>query len=374
MSQHLSRQALASILQTPDLSTLSAAEIVRLFQEEMASSDFLPDGVYQIDPRTGDRILYNTSRSRRPHDNRPLSPRTSLPKQACAVCSANTTGVIDVAPLSEGFTFINKNLYPALFPQTGHVPPSPDVTTAKPAFGLHFLQWTSNYHDYDWHNMPRDDLAIVLQRLAALEQHLYQWGRQWLAEQPGYVSIIKNYGHLVGSSLAHGHQQITFSSVMPARVQDHVRFQEAHGEPFSAFLMRMNPPELTLQDYGPALLLVPYYMRRPYDMLLLLKDTHKRYIYQLSADELRAVAQGWHDALAAIHHVMPQIGRELAYNVLCHNGPGAGLYFEFLPYTQENGGFEHLGLVICQNNPTAVATHLANVLNSLSQPSTTPAA
>jgi hypothetical protein len=27
------------------------------------------------------------------------------------------------------------------------------------------------------------------------------------------------------------------------------------------------------------------------------------------------------------------------------------LYFEFLPYTQEMGGFEHLGLYLCQGNP-----------------------
>ena len=32
------------------------------------------------------------------------------------VCQGETTGIIDVAELSEGVTFINKNLYPALYP------------------------------------------------------------------------------------------------------------------------------------------------------------------------------------------------------------------------------------------------------------------
>ena len=44
------------------------------------------------------------------------------------------------------------------------------------------------------------------------------------------------------------------------------------------------------------------------------------------------------------------------------NGPGAGLYFEFLPYTQEMGGYEHLGLIMCQANPAAVAEHLRSVV------------
>ena len=59
---------------------------------------------------------------------------------------------------------------------------------------------------------------------------------------------------------------------------------------------------------------------------------------------------------------MPEIGRELAYNVITHNGPGAGIYFEFLPYTQETGGFEHLGLYVCQQNPKTAAARLRQLL------------
>jgi hypothetical protein len=66
---------------------------------------------------------------------------------------------------------------------------------------------------------------------------------------------------------------------------------------------------------------------------------------------MMAVADGWHDAMRAMHIIMPGIGRETAYNVVTYNGPGTGLYFEFLPYTQENGDFEHLGLTVCQADP-----------------------
>jgi galactose-1-phosphate uridylyltransferase len=104
-------------------------------------------------------------------------------------------------------------------------------------------------------------------------------------------------------------------------------------------------------------------MRRPYDMLLIIKDVRKRYLHELDVNEIAAVADGWHDAIRAIRAVMPSIGREIAYNVVTHNGPGAGLYFEFLPYTQEIGGLEHLGLYICQGTPEDAARRLRALLN-----------
>jgi galactose-1-phosphate uridylyltransferase len=225
-----------------------------------------------------------------------------------------------------------------------------------PAHGFHFLQWSSSRHDKDWHNMPRTDRVLVLQRLAVLEKKL-------LAEQPsGFVSIIKNCGRLVGGSLAHGHQQIGFSNVMPRRFQDNLRFEREQSEPFAVYMRRENPPELLVRDYGPAMLLIPYFMRRPFDMLLLLKDTSKSYLHQLTESEFAAIADGWHDAIRAMLWVMPQLGRETAYNVVTHNGPGAGLYFEFLPYTQEIGGFEQLGLYVCQGNPYEVAALIRGFL------------
>jgi hypothetical protein len=80
-------------------------------------------------------------------------------------------------------------------------------------------------------------------------------------------------------------------------------------------------------------------------------------------EELAPVADGWRDAIGVILWVMAKIDRETAYNVITHNGPGAGLYFEFLPYTQETGGFEHLGLYICQANPGDTASQLKEFLN-----------
>ena len=43
-------------------------------------------------------------------------------------------------------------------------------------------------------------------------------------------------------------------------------------------------------------------------MMFVVKDTGKRHLYELTGDELLAVARGWHDATRAIHSLMPSIG------------------------------------------------------------------
>ena len=371
MSQQLDRETLTHILQAENVESLSLRDLIRLFREERGTADFLPEGAWkpggawEIDPRNGDRILFNSSRDRRPHDNLPTPASAPKSARACAICQGHTTGVIDVAGLSEGFTFINKNLYPILSPG--------DATSCREARGLHFLQWTSSLHDKDWHNMPPADCAIVMRRLAALERTLLTGcgdllppsePREGCPDDPGFVLIIKNYGRLVGGSLAHGHQQIALSNVVPRRMLDNWRFEKERGETFSTFLMRENPPELLVRDYGLALLVVPYFMRRPYDMMLLVKDASKKHLHELTEAEIVAVAAGWHDGIRAMHWIMPEIGREIAYNVIANNGPGAGLYFEFLPYVQEIGGAEHLGLFISQGNPESAATRMRAYLDA----------
>lgn len=364
MSQQLTYEKLTPLLEAANIEKLSLDEISRFFLADTGIAKFAPDGICQIDPRNGDRIVFSSVRARRPHDNHPTDTApVTLPEQKdCVICQSRTTNVIDLADLSEGFTFINKNLFPIFYPdQSGYKPEVDEgavVINAQglPSSGMHFLQWTSSLHDKDWHNMPQSDRVIAMQRLATLEKKL-------ITEADGYVSIIKNYGHLVGGSLAHGHQQICFSNIMPRRFQKNLAFQEKYGEKFTAYLLRENPPELLVQDYGPAVLLVPYFMRRPFDMYLLLKDTNKQYLHELNTEEIAAVADSWRDATRIMLLTMPQIGRETAYNITTQNGPGAGLYFEFLPYTQEMGGFEHLGLYLCQGDPQAAADYAREVLD-----------
>jgi galactose-1-phosphate uridylyltransferase len=374
MDLQLDSKTLTNILQAEDIEDIPFHELVRLFQEEKGLSNFLPDGVYQIDPRNGDRVIYHSSRARRPHDNLPPQSPPTDSGQECVICQGHTTGVIDVAPLSEGFTFINKNLFPVLYPLETNKPDGsidrraqvPESKEGGSTYGFHFLQWTSSYHDRDWHNMPLSDCVVVTKRLAALERKLLADSREFMPPggdwEHGFVLIIKNYGRLVGGSLAHGHQQIVVSNVMPRRMRDNWRFEKERGERFSAYLLRENGSGLTLKDYEQATLVVPRFMRRPFDMMLLLRDTEKRYLHELTEMEVEAIARGWCDATRVIRTVMPEIGREIAYNVITNNGPGAGLYFEFLPYTQEIGGLEHLGLYVCQQDPEKVAVRIRELL------------
>jgi galactose-1-phosphate uridylyltransferase len=380
MEKQLSPQLLEKILIRESLNDLSQPELIDLIASHEGISKFAPDGFYQVDPRNGERIVYNSSRARRPHDNREQQQNSSINQDtACVICEGKTTGVIDVAELSNGFTFINENLFPMVHPKalldqkSEAACPDKFSTDGTEATGMHLLHWTSSIHSDDWDNMPLADLEISFERLTALEQLLLQTAparmpsnREWgdSSDSRGYVSIIKNYGRPVGGSLAHGHQQICFSNTMPRRFLENLNFERNHNERFSAYLDRVTEPSLEVLDLGEARLLVPYFMRRPYDMILLVKDTSKRYLYQLSQDELKAVVRGWKVATRAMLSVLTGLGREPAYNVVIFNGPGAGIYIEFLPFTQETGGFELAGLSVCQSTPLEAATYLRDIVSS----------
>ena len=361
MPKQFDREQLEKLVQAEHIEELSLEQIQEFFAGEPEIRKYAPDGICQTDPRSGDRIVFNSARARRPHDNdnETIDLNGKDSEQKCLICEGLTTKILDMADLSEGFTFINKNLFPIFYPETSDHQedyPNPRLS-GEASTGFHFLQWTSSFHDRDWQNMPLDDRVIVLQRLAALEKKLL--------EQPGqYVSIIKNFGRLVGGSLSHGHQQIGVSNILPNRIRQDQHFIEEHGETFPSYMLRENPKELWIRDYGTAVLLTPYFMRRPFDMQLLLKDDSKSHLFELSDKELADVADGWRDAIRVMLTIMPKIGKEKAYNVTTHNGEGSGIYFEFLPYTQEMGGFEHLGLYLCQGNPITSAQNAREILAS----------
>jgi len=378
--RHLITEKFTPLIQANSIEELSAEEIIKLFQDESALNTFKPSGNSQIDPRNGERILFNTVRSNRPHDYH-LHEDNSEEAKICPICEGNTTGVLDWAKLSQGFTFINKNLYPILtlkkegggngvdnFSEENWL--NPKGFTAS---GLHFLQWTSSYHDRDWHNMPIRDCEIVMNRLAALEKRLLKLSSEINPEttkqkgenfRTGIVSIVKNHGSAVGGSLVHGHQQIVLSDILPRRAYENWSFKQKYGISFAEYLLSVNPKEYLVRDYGAASLMVPYYMRRPFDMVLVLRDTQKAYLHELNTEEIKAVALSWKEAINIFLQIMPALGKAVNYSIITNNGPGAGLYFEFLPYTQPNGGFEHLGLSVSQGEPGDVAEQIRELLKN----------
>jgi galactose-1-phosphate uridylyltransferase len=354
--QQLSKTDAIPLIQSLSINHLSGDQLVKLFKEEKGIQKALPENYWHSDPRSQEPILYNPARAARPN----ADSKVKTDQSSCPICQGKTTKIIDYADLSIGFTFTNKNLFPAIYPHKKQRRNSTKSTSSS-AWGMHFLQWTSSFHDRDWHNMDTADLGIVMTRLGALEHHLLTSFPD-IPEESRHVSIVKNGGLGSGGSMAHGHQQIIFSSFLPRRAIENQAFEKKHGQVFSKFILEENPKSLVIQDFGEAVLLVPYFMRRPYDMLLILKDTNKKHIYQLSSVELLAVSVGWKSAISAIHGIMAHRNQSISYNVITHNGPGAGLYFEFLPRTQTEGGFELIGISVCQSSAEIAASHIREVL------------
>jgi diadenosine tetraphosphate (Ap4A) HIT family hydrolase len=108
-------------------------------------------------------------------------------------------------------------------------------------------------------------------------------------------------------------------------------------------------------------------MRRPYDLFLIIKDTSKQYLHELTDKEVECVSRAWQEATRALLEVLQKLGKEEAYNMTVNNGPGAGLYFEFLPFTQLIGGYEKIGLWVCQENPFKAAEILREIINNLKE-------
>ncbi|MGD8586163.1 MAG: hypothetical protein PVJ75_12505, partial [Chloroflexota bacterium] len=145
MPSSLSRHLLDTLIQAHDIGDLSPEQMADLFRNEPGIESFLPDGYFVTDPRNGDRILFNAARAHRPHDNRPSESQVDTAEKECIICQGQTTGILDVAELSQGHTFINKNLFPVLFPVVNHLPDSRSGLPANGADeesgtvrGLHF--------------------------------------------------------------------------------------------------------------------------------------------------------------------------------------------------------------------------------------------
>jgi UDPglucose--hexose-1-phosphate uridylyltransferase len=370
------RSWLDAVTEIPDVGDASYDDLARAVSEHPEIPDNRPLSRAAVDPRTGERVVFCTARARRPHDHdRPTSPAD--PRE-CIVCSGKTTSVLDRASLTGGDeTFINMNLFPIVYPGDGEPFPSGAETVGlegERAGGIHFLQWSSTRHDRDVHNMPPEDVAILLERLARLEKVCLHDSAGLMPEvshgHHGYFSVIKNVGRMVGGSLLHGHQQMIHTSMRPRRVEENAGFLVRHGEPFARHLMRENPADLTVMSYpGGARLVVPWFMKRPLDMILALDGPSDREnLHDLDAGERLSLARGLVDMTRAVTRLMPRLGREVAYNVVVHTGPVGALYVEILPYMQERGGYESAGIIICQGEPHDTAEMIRGVLVTDSDP------
>lgn len=442
-------RAVAEARRAPfDLESMSWARLRQAITTQQDFDRFAPSGTYATDPRDGTITVFNERRARRPSDYQTPDTLSTTPGggDGCPICSGKTTPIIDIAELTEGFTFINTNLYPVVAPADRSSEASAGYGNAEgragaPMYqgsapidrgsavanqgtvhtdGAHFLQWTSSFHDVDWPELSPLDRTTVVGRLAELEYRLL--GLQCetapssaagsppgstaglnhgsragsppgstagsppgstarsgaggpragaagsgtgaaTADQPvPVVSIMKNVGRHVGGSLSHGHQQIALLNVWPKRVRDNLRFQHEQGRTFRTYLEQANPESLTVTRTDQGKLVVPYFMRRPYDLIYLPADDRPAYVHELDNAQRAGIGEALAVGMRLMRSVLLSLRREISYNVLFHTGPGAGIYLEFLPWTQENGGFEQLGISACQGEPEQAAAVLRRAL------------
>jgi len=379
MTQEFKLEDAKKILLSTDIRTLDFTQLVDNINNDKLLMQFSPDGICQIDPRNGNLVIYNSSRAKRIQTTKDTSELLDE-DQACPICAGKSSEIFDLAEQSEGFAFINKNIYPIFHPIDELPNEEADYFLhqdlghkGRASYGFHLLQWTSSIHHRDWHNMPFADALITFKQLARVEEILLCQPTNFMSRSitqmdkqivSGYISIIKNYGAAAGASLTHGHQQIAYSNILPQRFFNNLRFRKRHNKSFSLFMQEENPSELLVKDYGDLVLIVPYFMKRPLDMLLIVKDSSKRYLHQLSPREMHQTTTAIQEAIQAIIALMGNMGIQAAYNMIVNNGPGCGLYFEFLPQTQKMGGYEQIGLFVCQANAADCAKQLREEIST----------
>ncbi|HHT9135243.1 MAG TPA: hypothetical protein ACFYD2_10100 [Candidatus Avalokitesvara rifleensis] len=359
-----------------DLGKVSFEDIINNITLDPSIAQYKPLSHYQVDPRSGDRVVYSEARAKRPHDNVSVGAEKPAKSKGCVVCEGETTSIIDIASISEGFTFINKNLFPVTYPfgtesLNENLSYNPFARTGRKAVGSHFLHWPSNLHDSDFHNMNQEDALVVFERLCMLEQKLLHSPDSGMTlshklpngDHYGYIGVIKNVGRLVGGSLAHGHHQIMHTNIKPRRVEEDEGFRQNFGQNFSDYILRENPGEYTIKEYGHGVrLLVPYFMRRPLHAMIVVADNSSGYLHHLSKATLNYLCLAVRDVSRAVVGLMPKLDRELAYNWIIHEGDIGGMYVEILPWTQEMGGYEQLGIFLCQNTPETSVKHYRELL------------
>ncbi|MEE9200768.1 MAG: hypothetical protein V3V45_04915 [Candidatus Brocadiales bacterium] len=361
-----------------DVGRANFEEIINTIALDPLIAQYKPSSHYQVDPRNGDRVLYSEARTKRPHDT-PHAPAEKGPNtsKGCIVCEAKITSIIDTAPISEGFTFINKNLFPVVYPfeigaAEDDLSANPLARTGHQAAGTHFLQWPSNLHGSDYHNMSQEDVLVVLERLCMFEQKLLHSPDSGMplshrlpdGDHYGYIGIIKNVGRLVGGSVSHGHNQIMHSNLKPRTLENNETFKQNFGQDFSAYILNENPPEYTLKDYGHGVvLLVPYFLKRPLQALIVVGEASGSYLHHLDTETLNSLCTALREISRAVVELMPRLGRELAYNWIMHEGDTGGMYIEVLPWTQEMGGYEQLGIFLSQTTPATTVKYYRELIS-----------
>jgi hypothetical protein len=105
-------------------------------------------------------------------------------------------------------------------------------------------------------------------------------------------------------------------------------------------------------------------MRRPLSAFVVPTGDDTGWLHHMPPEVLDACAFAIARLTLAVSVAMASSGAEPAWNLVCHAGPGCGPLFELRAFTQPLGGYEHLGLYLCEERPETTAARLRAVINA----------
>ncbi|GJM21168.1 MAG: hypothetical protein DHS20C15_10830 [Planctomycetota bacterium] len=284
-------------------------------------------------------------------DSETRALRLALPDGACVVCENQTCPAVDQRELPHGdLAWLTPNLYPITFPFD-------DAANAANADtrGVHLVHWSSLQHRGGLAGADAATAAALFSQLADVERFLLHEAPAHYPDtgdgHRGYVSTIKNRGRRVGGSVEHDHQQILLSALAPG--------EPPRARELAQRLRTDTPGELVVQSLdGLASVLVPTFMRRPLHAFVAPATPGVGHLHHMPSEERDACALLVARLCAALDALMTASHGEPAWNLICHTGAGIGPLFELRPFTQPLGGYEHLGLYLCEESPQRSAARL----------------
>lgn len=297
---------------------------------------YAPDGRVGVDPRLDLPVLYSEARASR--------PRAAA---GCPVCNDRLCPAVDVAEGDDGdASWLAPNMFPLV---------SPAGSTAR---GVHFVQWTSRRHDVAWPDGPRDLSTRVMRQLADAERWLLTHASEAYPETGpglrGHVGIVKNVGSRVGGSVEHDHQQILLTNVAP--------LEPRLARDLGAALRDVSDPALLVDAVGDTRTLVAPFMRRALQSFVVPSEPSARFLHELSDDALVDLGAALARVTGATSRVMAEHHGEPAWNLVLHTGADTPLVAELRAHTQPLGGYEQLGLYLCEQTPETTAGRLRDAL------------
>lgn len=341
-----------------------------------SASRHVPDASGSLDPRLALPIAYSEARAHRLRES----------YDTCAVCENRTCPAADIVALpGDDLAWLTPNLYPMLLPpadvaarrhaDNGRESTTPTASGAAtspaglPLHGLHLVHWSSLRHDGGLVGADGPTAAALFAQLARAEEFLLHrsgadyppsgTGPDGLPHR-GHAGLIKNRGRRVGGSVEHDHQQLLLCNQPPA--------EPPLSRGLRSQLLAGASPALHVDDIdGLARTLVPPFMRRPLHAFVVPEGAPSEgdagWLHHLPPRVLEACALAVARLCHAVTAAMSAAGQEPAWNLVCLAGEGCGPVFELRAFTQPLGGYEHLGLYLCEERPATSAARLREALS-----------